>query len=136
MLGAGLSAVHDGVAAVQLEGVVEVGETLGSLAITAVRDPAECLHEHSRAQVSIGIPPVAGARGAARVHTVSMVTMHITCGMASFSRGYSTGWGIVTCSRRTGCTHTCHRAWPDPRGSAGARCHKEQVHRCPPEECQ
>ncbi len=39
-LGAGLSAVHDGVAAVQLERVVQLGQALGSALVTTVLNPS------------------------------------------------------------------------------------------------
>ena len=39
-LGAGLSAVHDGVAAVQLEGVVQLSQALGGALVTTVLNPS------------------------------------------------------------------------------------------------
>merc|ERR1719231_1548081 len=53
MLGAGLGAVHDGVAAVKLEGVVEGLEALGAEVVAGVLDPAEGLHEDGGAEVRV-----------------------------------------------------------------------------------
>ena len=65
MFGADLGAVHDGVTTVQLEGIVQLGETFLSLAITAVLNPTVGLHEYRRSQVLVGIPPVTRTRSAA-----------------------------------------------------------------------
>merc|ERR1719232_64292 len=60
--GAGLGAVHDGVASVNTERIPESVKSLRLLSISAVNDPSVGLHQNSRAQVSVSIPPVAGAR--------------------------------------------------------------------------
>ena len=65
MLRAGLCTVHDCVAAVQLKRVIEACQPLGSLTVTAVHDPAIGLHQYSRAQVTVCVPPIGGTRGAA-----------------------------------------------------------------------
>jgi len=62
VLGAGVGAVHNGVALVELEGVVQSSQTLLALGVTRIGNPAVGLHEHSRAQVLVAIPPVGGAR--------------------------------------------------------------------------
>lgn len=57
-LGAGLGAVHDGVAAEQLEGVVQRGQTLGGQLVTAVLDPSAWFetHTHSHREVLVSRP--------------------------------------------------------------------------------
>ena len=78
MLGTDLGAVHDGVATVQLEGVVELGQALLGVVVAAVLDPAVGLHQHGGAEVLVGVPPVRRARGGAAraedalVHTVEL----------------------------------------------------------------
>mmetsp|Transcript_7869 Transcript_7869/g.17132 ORF Transcript_7869/g.17132 Transcript_7869/m.17132 type:complete len:262 (+) Transcript_7869:175-960(+) len=80
-LGTGLGAVHDGVAAVQLERIVQLGEALCGQLVSGVLDPAVRLHEHCRSQVFVGVPPVGGAgRGAAGaqdalVHAVQLLAV-------------------------------------------------------------
>ena len=64
-LGTGFSAVHDGVAAEHGEGVPQPVQSLLVLAVPAVYDPPVGLHQHSRAQVAVTVPPVAGAGRAA-----------------------------------------------------------------------
>ena len=81
-LGTGLGAVHDRVAAVELEAVVQSLQSLLSLLVTRVDDPAVGLrerqsqtaiggrrgghlHEDGRAEVLVGVPPVRGAGGGA-----------------------------------------------------------------------
>ena len=65
VLRAGLAAVHDRLAAVDLEGVVEELETLGRLRVAAVGEPAVRLQEDGRPEVLVRVPPVRGARGRA-----------------------------------------------------------------------
>lgn len=80
-LGASLGAVHDGVATVQLEGVVQLSQSLSSHLITRVLNPAEGLHQHSRTQVVVRSPPVRGAGGGAAstqnalVHTIQLLAV-------------------------------------------------------------
>lgn len=64
-LGAGPRAVHDGVAAVQREGVLQLGQALLREVVSGVDHPAVGLHEHGGPQVLVPVPPVAGAAGAA-----------------------------------------------------------------------
>ena len=78
MLGTDLGAVHDGMATVQLEGVVELGQPFLGVIVAAVLDPPVGLHEDRRAEVLVGVPPVrwAGGRAAraqdALVHAVEL----------------------------------------------------------------
>ena len=78
MLRAGLRAVEDAVASVQLEGVVQRLETLLGELVTRVVDPAESLLEDSGTEVLLGVPPVARARSRAAcaenalVHTIKL----------------------------------------------------------------
>ncbi len=62
-LGAGLGAVHDGVAAEQLERIFELVQAITGGLVAAVDQPAVGLQQHGRAQVAITIPPVAGTTG-------------------------------------------------------------------------
>ena len=55
-------AVHDRVAAVELELVVQRGEALLRVLIARVGDPAVGLHEHGRSEVLVAVPPVRRAR--------------------------------------------------------------------------
>src|SRR5690606_6672123 len=64
-LRAGPRAVHDGVAAVELERVLEVVQALAGILVARVHDPAVGLEQDRGAQVAVAVPPVAGARGAA-----------------------------------------------------------------------
>lgn len=64
-LGAGLGAVHDGVATVDGEAVLHHGQPLVGVVVPRVDHPAVGLHEDGRAQVLVRVPPVAGAGGAA-----------------------------------------------------------------------
>src|SRR3546814_12580571 len=65
----GRCAVHDGVAAVESEGILErVGPRAGRL-FTAVGDPAVCAQQDGGAEVAGAVPPVARAGGrAAKAH--------------------------------------------------------------------
>src|SRR5690606_23942805 len=60
-----LGAVHDGVAAVELERVLKVVETLVRGVVASVRNPAVGLQQGGRAEVVGLVPPVAGAAGRA-----------------------------------------------------------------------
>src|SRR5690606_2023525 len=64
-LRAGPRAVHDGVAAVELERVLEVVESRTGVFVAGVDDPAVGLEQDRGAEVAIAVPQVAGARGAA-----------------------------------------------------------------------
>ena len=58
VLGADLCTVHNGVAAIELKGIVEFGKAFLSELVSRVFNPAKGLHEDSRSKVLIGIPPV------------------------------------------------------------------------------
>mmetsp|Transcript_30631 Transcript_30631/g.99585 ORF Transcript_30631/g.99585 Transcript_30631/m.99585 type:complete len:223 (+) Transcript_30631:1890-2558(+) len=64
-LRAHLAAVHDGVAAVKLEGVVDGVQALLRRRVAAVDDPAVRLEQHSGPEVLVAVPPVRRARGGA-----------------------------------------------------------------------
>lgn len=58
-------AVENSMAPVQAHAVVELVLALLRLLVPRVGDPAVRLHEHGRAEVFLGVPPVGGAGGAA-----------------------------------------------------------------------
>src|SRR5690606_6574567 len=64
-LRAGPRAVHDRVAAVELERILEVVQARAGVLVARVDDPAVGLQQDRRAEVAVAVPPVAGARGAA-----------------------------------------------------------------------
>src|SRR5690606_19569073 len=64
-LRAGPRAVHDGVATVQLERVLEVVQARTGVLVARVHDPAVGLQQDRRAQVALAAPPVARAAGRA-----------------------------------------------------------------------
>src|SRR5690606_18866711 len=64
-LGAGLGAVHDGVAAIEPERVLEEIQPLARRLVAAVGDPAPGVQQRRRTHVAIAIPPPAGAGGRA-----------------------------------------------------------------------
>src|SRR5262249_61243581 len=64
-LGTGSRAVHDGVAAIQAEGILELVEPLAGALVAAVGDPAISLQQHRRAEIALALPPVAWAGGGA-----------------------------------------------------------------------
>src|SRR5271169_4032312 len=64
-LGAGLGAVHDRVAAVEAERVLEIVEPLALGLVARVDEPAVGLEEDRRTQVAVAGPPIAGAGGRA-----------------------------------------------------------------------
>jgi len=78
VLRADLCAVHDGVATVELEGIVEVVQSLRRHLVTGILDPPIGLHQNGRSQVLVGVPPIGGAGGRAAgaedalVHTVEL----------------------------------------------------------------
>jgi hypothetical protein len=63
--GAGFGAIHDRVAAIQLERIMQIIQPLACGLVAAVDDPAIGMQQRCRAKVAIAIPPVAGARGRA-----------------------------------------------------------------------
>lgn len=77
-LGTGASAVHDSVATVNAEGILQLAQTLRGVLVTRVDDPAIGLHQHSRAQILLGIPPVRWARrGAASAQNALVQTIQL-----------------------------------------------------------
>ena len=58
---AGFRAVHDRMATIQAERVLELFEAAFLGRIACVTEPAPSLDQHSRAEEFIGIPPIAGA---------------------------------------------------------------------------
>jgi len=77
-LGAGLCAVHDGVAAVDGESILHHLQPLVGELVTRVDHPAVGLHEHGGAQVLVAVPPVGRAgRGAARAQDALVQTIQL-----------------------------------------------------------
>src|SRR3954452_5513685 len=64
-LGADVGAVHDRVAAVEAERVLELVEALAGIFVAAVGEPAIGLQEDRRPEELVRIPPVRGAGGRA-----------------------------------------------------------------------
>src|ERR1043165_3170392 len=64
-LRAGLGAVHDGVAAIEPERVLEIVEALALGFVAAVGQPAIGLKQDGRAEIAVAAPPVGRARGRA-----------------------------------------------------------------------
>lgn len=58
VLGTNLAAIHNGVATVELESIVQILQTFLSLAVTRVFNPTVGLHENGRSQVLVGVPTV------------------------------------------------------------------------------
>ena len=80
-LRAGPRAVHDRVAAVELERVLEVVEARTGILVAAVDDPAIGLQQDRRAQVAFAVPPVARAAGrAARAQDAFVQAPATACG--------------------------------------------------------
>src|SRR5450432_900472 len=63
VLGAAFCAIHDGMAAVQPKGVLEIIEALAGRLIAAVDDPSIGRQQRRRSKVTIAVPPIAGATG-------------------------------------------------------------------------
>src|ERR1700745_2010322 len=61
----GLGAIHDGVAAVEPERVLEIVEALAGGLVAGVLDPARRLQQRRGAEETCAVPPVARARGRA-----------------------------------------------------------------------
>src|SRR5437016_82203 len=64
-LRAGLGAVHDGVAAIEPERILEIVEPFAGRFIAAVLDPAVRLQQRGRAQIALAVPPIARTGGRA-----------------------------------------------------------------------
>jgi hypothetical protein len=58
MLGADLGTVHNSMTTVQLEGIIELGQSFFGFGVSGILNPSIGLHEHSRAEVLVGTPPV------------------------------------------------------------------------------
>jgi len=56
--GTGLGTVHDSVAPVHTEWIPKFVQSLCLVSIPAINDPPVCLHQYSRPQVPVSIPPV------------------------------------------------------------------------------
>src|SRR5262249_25782716 len=65
VLGAGLGAVHDGVAAVEAERILEVVEALPGGLVAAVFEPAIGLKQRGGSEETLAVPPIARAGGRA-----------------------------------------------------------------------
>src|SRR3954471_10469246 len=66
ILRTGLGAVHDRVAAIQPEGILEIVETFAERFVTRVDDPAIGREQRRGPEIALAVPPVARAgRGAA-----------------------------------------------------------------------
>src|ERR1700733_3133780 len=64
-LRARLGAIHDGVAAVQPKWILELVETLAGSLVAAIDDPAVSCQQRRGPQVTVAVPPIAGAAGGA-----------------------------------------------------------------------
>src|SRR5262252_7217947 len=64
-LRAGLGAVHDGVAAVEAERVLEIVEALAGRLVAAVLEPAVGLKQRGGSEKALAVPPIARAGGRA-----------------------------------------------------------------------
>lgn len=65
-------------ATVNAEGILQLAQTLRGVLVTRVDDPAIGLHQHSRAQILLGIPPVRWARcGAASAQNTLVQTIQL-----------------------------------------------------------
>src|SRR5262245_55958703 len=62
MLGAGIGAVHDGMAAIEPERILEIVEALAGRLIAAVGDPAIGLQQRGGTEIALAVPPIARAR--------------------------------------------------------------------------
>lgn len=95
-----LGAVHDGVAPVELEGVVEVVQAFLGGGVAGILDPPVGLHEDGRSEVLVGVPPVArtGRRAAraqdAFVHSVELGAVVFRLEELALELGVAVGTGI------------------------------------------
>ena len=93
VLGASPGAVHNGVASVKREGVLELLSSLLTKVITGISHPSVSLHENGRSKVLILVPPVgwAGCGAAcaknALVKTVETTTLLGRLQVLTLSRG-------------------------------------------------
>lgn len=81
VFGADLGTVHDRMASIKLECIVQFRQSLLGRAIPRVFDPTVCLHQNRRSQVLVGIPPITWTRRRAAstqnafVHTIQLGTI-------------------------------------------------------------
>src|SRR5689334_14733266 len=61
----GLGAVHDGVAAIEPERILEIVEALSGGLVAGVGDPARGLQQRGRTEEALAVPPIARAGGRA-----------------------------------------------------------------------
>lgn len=77
-LRAGTRAVHDGLATIQSERIIQILKALLGQLVTGILNPTVRLHKHSRTKITIAVPPVRWARGRAAsakntlVHTIQL----------------------------------------------------------------
>src|SRR5579859_937694 len=64
-LGAGPGTIHDGMAAVEPERILERVQALAGLLVAAVGDPAVGLQQDRGSEIAVAVPPIARARGRA-----------------------------------------------------------------------
>src|SRR6202042_273467 len=64
-LGTGLRAVHDGVAAIEAERVLEAIKPLALRFVAGIDEPAIGLQQDRGTEIAVSVPPVARARGRA-----------------------------------------------------------------------
>src|SRR5215510_624932 len=97
-LRAGLSAVHDGVAAVKAERVLEIVEALPGRLVAAVLEPAVGLKQRGGSEETLAVPPIArrGRRASGGLR-----------GSASTPSAASAKWSAATARSR----HAGHRSW-------------------------
>ena len=65
MFGTNLGAIHNRVASIQLEGIIQFFQSLFGGTITRILNPTIGLHQHGWSQILVCIPPVTRARGGA-----------------------------------------------------------------------
>ena len=117
-LRAGPGAVHDCVAAIEAEGVLEPVEAFASVLIATVGKPTERLQENRWTKIAVGIPPVAWARGGA-----AKAKDAFPAGVRQFHE-----WAdleprrhiMIAVARDLAAHSPTERAWLQPRRSRGA----------------
>ena len=58
MFGTDIGTIHDGMTAIEFEGIVDGLQAFGRLSIAGILHPSIGLHQDGRSQVGIGIPPI------------------------------------------------------------------------------
>ena len=95
VLGTDLGTVHDGMATVQLQGIIHLLQSFGSGSVTRILHPSVGLHQDGWSQVGVGIPPITGTGSrTARtentfVHTIQLGTV-LAC-LQEFSLAFLLG---------------------------------------------